>query len=161
MKIIGKLLDPLTRKILKTNHGELKKVPDYILSLNVYICANVLFQGIADAVLEIGILTDVFPYLPIRIPFLFLTAISVLIGYRTLQGMIKKKFDVTRNSIELSILIEIGLVVSDVYFIRGYIETYPHVLIARLPFVIITSFNILILFYTYKKLNLRPWWEDR
>lgn len=155
----------ITRKIekavlnpLETDHGQLRRVPNAVLMLTTFLCANVLLQGIGDIVLKLLSYTDFLPALPWRTDFLFLTAVSVLMGYRTLQGMRHLKFDVTRNSIELGLLVEIGLIIGDLEFIHLHMLDIPHVVFMRVPFIGLTSLNILILLYISQTLSLRKWW---
>ncbi len=147
-------------RCIETNQGQLRRVPNHVLALTVFICASVLLQGIGDLVLKGLGYTALFPAIPWRIDFLFLTAVSVLMGYRTLTGMRQRKFDVTRNSIELGLLVEVGLIVGDITFIRAYGESIPSVFITRLPFIILTTLNVFILLYMYRVLNLRSWWRS-
>ena len=145
------------KNIIHTAQGELRPVPNYVLWLMVYLCVSVLLQGIADVALKVLSYTDALPPLPWRTDFLFLTAVSVLMGYRTLKGMLQRKFDVTRNSIELGILVEIGLVIGDSIFIHNNLIGTPEVLPMRLPFILLTIVNIAILLYTYHVLQCRNW----
>lgn len=145
--------------VIETNGGQLRRVPNHVLALTLFLCANVLLQGIGDVVLKVVSYSSLLPPLPWRTDFLFLTAVSVLMGYRTLTGMRMRKFDVTRNSIELGLLVEIGLVVGDTAFIHAHLHDIPHVLPMRLPFIILTGINILVLCYVYHILNLRRWWS--
>jgi hypothetical protein len=151
-------LNKTLKSFLHTNEGQLRRVPNHVLALALFFCVNVLLQGIADIVLKLVSYTETLPPLPWRTDFLFLTAISVLMGYQSLKGMLHEKFDVTRNSIELGLLVEIGLIVGDTIFIRQHMVDMPHVLSMRLPFIILTSINILVLLYNYHVLNLRKWW---
>ena len=145
--------------IMDTNQGQLRRVPNHVLAITVFLCFSVLLQGIADVVLKLLSYTAVLPILPWRTDFLFMTAVSVLIGYNTLMGMHRRRYDVTRNAIELGLLVEIGLIVGDVVFINQNIMDIPHVLPILLPFIVLTSINILILLYVHHVLNLRNWWR--
>lgn len=149
------------KRILHTNEGQLRRVPNRTLILAFFVSINVLLQGIADVVLKLVSYSSILPPLPWRTDFLFLTAVSVLMGYRSFQGMLHQKFDVTKNSIELGVLVEVGLVVGDIIFIRQHLVDIPHVLPMRLPFVALTTLNIFILLYNYQTLNLRKWWKKR
>ncbi len=144
-------------QIIHTDEGELRPVPNHILWLTVFLCCNVLMQGVADVALKLLSYTSILPALPWRTDFLFLTAISVLMGYRTLTGMHRRKFDVTRNSIELGIVVEIALIVGDTEFIYKNIDVIAHVHPMRVPFILLTSINLAILLYTYHFLKLRRW----
>ena len=154
---IRKIVYASFRRMLHTNAGELRPVPNYVIALIFFLCINVLMQGIGDIVLKFLSYTPVLPSMPWRTDFLFLTAISVLMGYRTLTGMLHQKFDVTRNSIELGILVEIGLVVGDSVFMRNYMFEIPHVIPMRMPFVLLTMINIAILLYAHHVLECRNW----
>ena len=116
---------------------------------------NVLWQGIADIALKLGGYTPWIVQFPWRVDFLFLTAISVLMGYQTLIGIRRRELDVTRNSVQIGILVELGLLVGDIYFVIQNFDTLDHVLAIRMPFMILTFLNILILAYLVKKLNTK------
>lgn len=143
--------------IIHTNAGELKPVPNHILWLTVFLCFSVLMQGVVDIALKLLGYTALLPTVPWRTDFLFLTAVSVLMGYRTLTGLHRRKFDVTRNSIELGLLTEVGLVVGDSEFILAHLANIPHVFAMRFPFIVLTTINIIILLYTYHCLELHRW----
>lgn len=152
------VINSALKHMLHTSEGQLRRVPNHVLALTMFLCINVLLQGIADVVLKLLSYTALLPDLPWRTDFLFLTAVSVLMGYQSFMGMHHRKFDVTRNSIELGLLVEIGLVVGDVIFIHEHLVGIPHVLPMRLPFIVLTAVNILILLYNYHSLNLHRWW---
>lgn len=152
------ILTRLLGRVLETNGGQLRRVPNHVLALTLFVCISVLLQGVADIVLKLLSYSPVLPELPWRTDFLFLTAISVLMGYRTLDGMHHRKFDVTRNSIELGVLVEIALVIGDAECIHRHMADMPHILFMRLPFILFTIINIAILLYNYRSLKLRKWW---
>lgn len=145
------------QRIIQVDKGQLGPVPNRILVLTVFLCFSVLMQGICDVALKLLSYLEVVPYLPWRTDFLFLTAISVLMGYRTFVGMRRQKFDVTRNSIELGFLVELALVIGDSEFMYRHMLEMPHIIPMRLPFVMFTLVNIAILLYTYQELRLRRW----
>lgn len=149
------------KSVIHTNEGQLRRVPNHVLTLALFLSISVLLQGIADVALKVASYTALLASLPWRVDFLSLTAISVLMGYRSFSGMLHRKFDVTRNSMELGILVEIALVVGDIVFIRNNLEDIPHVLSMRLPFVLLTTLNIGILLYNYRALKLRNWLRPR
>lgn len=154
-------IDCALKSIIHTNEGQLRRVPNHVLALALFLSINVLLQGIADIALKLTSYTIWLAPLPWRTDFLFLTAISVLMGYRSFTGMLHQKFDVTRNSIEIGLLVEIALVVGDIIFIREHLLDIPRVLPMRLPFIILTSINIVILMYNYHALKLRKWLKPR
>lgn len=150
--------DSLSR-IVATDEGQLRRVPNHVLALVLFVCASVLLQGIADVVLKILSYGALLPKLEWRTDFLFLTAVSVLMGYRTFQGMRQRKFDVTRNSIELGLVVELGLIIGDSHYLSNNVSTYPWLIGMRVPFIVLTSLNMVILVYTYHTLKLRRWWR--
>ena len=155
---LERILNRIVGRVFETNGGQLRRVPNHILALTLFVCASVVFQGIADIVLKLTSYTTILPALPWRTDFLFLTFVSVLMGYRTLGGMHHRKFDVTKNSIELGLLVEIALIVGDMEFIYLHVVDIPHVLLMRLPFIILTIINVMILIYNYSTLRLHKWW---
>ena len=154
ISMIRSLVEHITRRVLPSNKGELRPVPDFVLGLVFFLCMSVLLQGIADIAIKVVSMYDMLPYIPLRTAFLFLTAVSVLMGYRTLEGMRNRHFDVTRNSIELGFLVEVGLIVADLEFIALHLHSVPNILWIRIPFVILTFINLCILLYTYWVLEL-------
>jgi hypothetical protein len=115
---------------------------------------SVLLQGIFDIVIKLAGYTPWIVRFPWRVDFLFLTAISVLMGYQTLIGMRRRELDVTRNSVQIGILVETALVVGDIYFIIKNYQEIPEALPIRLPFIILTAINIGILVLISHKLKL-------
>jgi hypothetical protein len=160
IKKMQKAMEETLMHVIDPNQGQLKIVPNHILALTLFLCINVLLQGIADLALKFLSYSPLLSPLPWRTDFLFLTAVSVLMGYRSFMGMRHRKFDVTRNSIELGLLVETGLVVGDTLFIMQHIADIPEVLPMRLPFIIFTAINMVILLYTYHALQLRKWLEN-
>lgn len=143
-----------TKRIVDQNDEHFRLYPRWSIWLVLYLSYNVLAQGVADVVLKIGGYTPYMVALPWRTDYLFLTAISVLMGYQALKGMRRRELDVTRNSVSLGILVESALVIGDLEYIWMHMETYPSLYLVRLPFLILTSFNILILTYIALKLRL-------
>lgn len=153
-----RMLNRLLGRVIETNGGQLRRVPNHVLALTFLVCASVLMQGIADVALKLVSYSGTLPALPWRTDFLSLTAVSLLMGYRTLSGMHHRKFDVTRNSIELSLFVELALIVGDMEFIVLNMKDMPHVLLMRSPFILLTAINMVILLYNYHTLCLRKWW---
>ena len=147
-------LDAHTRRLFDVDDGKLKDVPNVVIWLVYIMCMSVLIQGIADVVLKVGGFTPLLVKLPWRMDFLFLTLISVVMGYQALKGMRRRELDVTRNSVQIGVLVEIGLVVGDIYFIAQNIADYPGVLWIRMPFMVLTTFNVFIFIYIIQRLDL-------
>ncbi len=140
-----------------SNRGQLRRVPKSVLIATYFLNISVLIQGIADVGLKFLGMLSVLPEMPWRTDFLSLTVISVVMGFRAFKAMRQLKFDVTRNSLELGFIVETALVIGDVEFIYKNIDTLPHILALRLPFIIFTLINICIIMYSHKILELRQW----
>ncbi|HEY5714501.1 MAG TPA: hypothetical protein VIT68_04070 [Candidatus Gracilibacteria bacterium] len=140
--------------LLDTHHGQLRKFPNSVIVLVYVMCLNILLQGFLDIFVKFGAYTPWIVDMPWRIDFLFLTAISVLMGFQTLNGMKEQKLDVTRNSIHLGLLVEASLVIGDLHFISVYQTVIPEVFWFRMPFIILTIFNIWILGYIFYRMHL-------
>jgi hypothetical protein len=134
--------------------GKLKAYPPFVLYLVYLISWSVLIQGIADIALKIMGYTPWLVKFPWRIDFLFLTALSVLMGYQTLVGIKKRDLDVTRNSVQIGILVETALVMGDAFFLLGPGKEVEGAFWIRLPFMIFTTINVIILLYLTKRLDL-------
>lgn len=137
-----------------TTHGQLRKFPKSIIMLSYIMCLSILFQGFLDIIMKFGGYTPWITSMPWRIDFLFLTTISVLIGFQTLNGMKQQKLDVTRNSIQLGLIVEASLVVGDLHFVSVYGSIIPEVFWFRLPFIVLTVINIFILAYIITKMSV-------
>jgi hypothetical protein len=143
-----------TESMFDTKHGQLKKIPRPVVVLSYVMCLNILFQGFMDIIIKFGGYTPWIIGMPWRIDFLFLTGISVLMGFQTLIGMRRRKLDVTRNSVQVGLLVETALIVGDLHFISVYGPVIPEILWFRIPFIALTLFNVWILFYIIRKMNL-------
>ena len=141
-------------KSVDTHHGQLKRFPDSIIMLVYIMCLNILFQGVLDIIVKFCGYTPWVTGFPWRIDFLFLTTISVLMGFQTFNAMKHQKLDVTRNSILLGFLVETALIVGDLHFISVYSSVVPEVVWFRAPFIVLTMFNIWVLSYVVYRLRI-------
>jgi len=151
---IIRFLDSHTRQMFDVDNGKLKDFPNPVIWLVYIMSLSVLLQGVFDVIIKLGGYTPWLVKFPWRMDFLFLTAISVLMGYQTLIGMRRRELDVTRNSVQMGLLVEIALFVGDIYFIIQNRITLPEALPIRLPFIVLTFINILILGYLVYRLSL-------
>ena len=150
------IVKKLTR-VTASNRGQFKHVPKNVLFLTYFLNVSVLMQGMADVALKLFGMAGIVPNLPWRTDFLSLTLISVVMGFRAFRGLRQHKFEVTRNSLELGLLVESALVIGDTEFIYRNMEVLPHIFMLRMPFIIFTSINILIILYSHYVLELRKW----
>lgn len=148
------LIEHLADDHLGEHEGKMKAFPRSVLWLVYLMSLSVLFQGIADVVIKLGGYTPWLVKFPWRMDFLFLTAISVLMGYQTLVGIQRRELDVTRNSVQIGLLVELALVVGDLYFLMVHGSEVPGAAAIRSPFIFFTTINILILSYLVYRLDL-------
>lgn len=151
---LHKFLEKHTERLIDKDRGKLRYVPNVVIDLVFFLCFSVLLQFFADILLKILGYTGLILQMPWRTDFLFLTAISALMGYQTLVGMQRRELDVTRNSVQLGLLVETALVVGDIYFVVAYPELFPGLLYIRLPFLILTVLNFFILVFVAYRLKL-------
>jgi hypothetical protein len=140
---IGNLLRWIIR--IDTNQGQLKFFPDPIIWLSSFISLSALFQAITDYIFEILSFFDLIFKIPLRFEFIFLTFISAVLGYFTLDGLKRRELDVTRNSVFLSFVVEWSLLLADVYFIFNFADITPEVIALRIPYMFLTGLNIILL----------------
>lgn len=152
-KIVA-FLNRHTTRIVDDNNRKFKLYPKWLIWFILFLSYNVLLQGVADVVIKVSGYTPWFNALPARWDFLFLTAVSVLMGYQVLIGMRRRELDVTRNSFALGILVEAGLVISDVLHLMDYASHHEYLFAIRLPFIILTTVNFIILVTIARHLKL-------
>jgi len=152
-KIIN-FLNRHTTRIVDKNDSKFRLYPRWLIWLILFLSYNVLLQGIADVVIKASGYTPWFNALPARWDFLFLTGVSVLMGYQVLIGMRRRELDVTRNSFAMGILVESGLVISDVVHLANYASDHEYLFMIRLPFIIFTTINFIILVGIAHRLKL-------
>lgn len=153
-KFILKFLKRHSTRIVDANEHKFRLYPRWLIWYVLFLSYNVLVQGVADVMIEVLGHTPWLSISPTRWEFLFLTGVSVLMGYQVLIGMRRRELDVTRNSFALGILVEFGLVVSDLVHIAQYGNDYTHLIWIRLPFIFLTTINFFILVYISRYLKL-------
>jgi len=136
------------------NAGKLKHIPNSVIALSMFMSANAIAQFFGDLVLEFLMSSGVLLYHPLRIDFLFLTAISALLAFHTLQGLRRKEIDVTQDSTQVSWLVEVALLIGDVYYLLTFPGVTMTTVVMRAPFMIFTAINICIVSYIIFRLKL-------
>jgi hypothetical protein len=151
---IGNFVEQQTRRIFDTNEGKLKHFPKHVVWLVYFMAINVLAQGIMDIAIKVAGYTPWMKALAWRTDFLFLTAVSVLMGYQTLIGIRRRELDVTKNSVQVGLIVEIALFIGDILYVKEHQAAVPELLATRLPFIIFTFLNIIIILYLIHTLHL-------
>lgn len=124
-------------KNLSHNHRVLIKVMSY----------SALIQAVSDINLELLSAIGVIDAFPFRFSFLILTIISALMAMETLHDLMPFNLLWNRRAVINTGIVELGLVLSDVYFVLTHLYSHP-LWWLRLPFMMFTTFNVIIIFYT-------------
>ncbi len=141
IKISHILFDPIDKEA-----GDLTNIPNTVINWSRFMSLNAIFQAMADIIIEIIILLNLVSFkLPFRLEFLLLTMISTVIAYLTLKSMREGNLDVTKNTLIIGLLVESSLVIGDIYLLFNTNQYFWMTLLVRLPFMILTSFNITII----------------
>eukprot|EP00762_Andalucia_godoyi_P000311 ANDGO_03192.mRNA.1 hypothetical protein len=126
--------------------------PLIFVRLSMFIAFNVIIQLILEILLEILIKSNVagFPMIPLRLDFLGLVAIDALLGFHTAVAVYRNEVEVQHDNVQVAFLVECALVAADVYFVIHHTDF----LFWRLPFMIASLTNALILLYIMVSLGL-------
>lgn len=119
----------ITCKIINCNtlnEGRLKYLPNNIILASSFSSINPLFQNFVDIILEALILFHVIPIkFPFRLEFLLLSTISAFLAYTNLQKFRKKQFRFTTEIIRIEFILEVSLVVADLYLLFTQPKLFP------------------------------------
>jgi|GEM_PF-5058051 len=145
IKIIKKIVYNLTAEV-DTETGDLTNIPNSIIYMTIFMSLNAIAQAFADIIIEALVLFQLVDFkIPLRIEFIFLTLISTVIAYLTLQGMREGNLDVTKNTLIIGFLVESSLVVGDLYLLLNTYQNFWTIFMVRTPFIFLTSINIIII----------------
>ena len=154
-KEISFYLHSLSREIIDTDSGKLKSCPNAVIWLSFFMSISNITQITAEIIIETLVFSSILDiYLPFRLEFLLLAVISTLLANFTLNGLRKRELDVTQNSTILHVLIEMSLIVSDIYFLLTFEGSDLRLALIRSPFLILTSINVLFIAYIAFRLDL-------
>jgi hypothetical protein len=84
IKLLKSFGHSLTCQVLDDNTKKLINCPNSIVSLSFLMSVNSIFQAITDYTIELISLSGFIFKIPLRMEFVFLTAISALLAYFTL-----------------------------------------------------------------------------
>jgi len=118
----------------------------HVVCLSI-VSFNCILMAVAEAVLESLIITGMTPKVPFRLEFVFLTMLSAIVGWQAIWGILRDSPDLTKNSLVCSLLLEVSLISSDLeFFFRTEVQdVIDFVLQMRIPFVVVTSINAVLI----------------
>lgn len=108
---------------------------------------NALIQFILDLILEILHL------IPTRVNHLSLTVLNAFVSWKTLSAIQKKKFRFVHEDVQTLFILEICLIVGDLYYFF-YDDFNIYFLLVRLFFLICSTFNLFVVIYIIWKHGL-------
>eukprot|EP00755_Sulcionema_specki_P032067 Sspe_Gene.97936::Locus_71419_Transcript_1_1_Confidence_1.000_Length_606::g.97936::m.97936 len=115
--------------------------------ISVFISLNAIVQFIADVVLEaLGLI-------PTRINHLSLTLLNAFISFKSLSAIQKDKFRFLHEDCQIFWLLEILLIVGDVYYAVKD-DSARFFILVRLTFVCCSAFNAIFVTYIMIKYRL-------
>lgn len=131
---------------IDTEAGALINVPNWLIRMSIFMSINSILQAVVDISIEILMTMHLFPLkVPFRLEFLFLTILSTTIAYLTLKGLREGNLDVTRNTLFIGLLVELSLVLGDVYLLFNTHKDFWPIFFFRLIFILLTLTNIMII----------------
>mmetsp|Transcript_18402 Transcript_18402/g.27717 ORF Transcript_18402/g.27717 Transcript_18402/m.27717 type:complete len:420 (-) Transcript_18402:406-1665(-) len=131
------------------------EVPIGAIYATICLSWNSVIMLITEVVIEILIVVGLYPKLPLRIAFLFLTLLSGVLGAQTLVAVRRKEFDTSQNALQIGLIVELALIIGDLEFLLSKYRTkYPASLPTRLPFMILTTVNVILIGFLYTRLKL-------
>jgi len=128
---------------------QVEQVPRQAVRAAMVVSINALVMAAAEILIEILMVSGVYPKLPFRLDFFFLTLLSALLGYHTLVSVRQGHFDTSRNALQVGGLVELALIVGDVVFIAESAEKNPASVPTRVPFLVLTALNLGLVIFLY------------
>ena len=111
---------------------------------------NCIFMFVVEFFVEFGLLFKIVPYIPFRLDFLSLTALSTVLAIQAIRGVRQGEIEVTVNALVMSAAVELCLILGDIVYLAKHAGSYPLVIVIRVPFMILTTINFgLVSFLAY------------
>lgn len=124
-----------------------KKMTQLDLYLAAIMSVNALVQFLLDLVLEI------LHVVPTRVNHLSLTVLNAFVSWKTLSAIQKKKFRFVHEDVQVLFLMEICLIVGDLYyFIKDDLNLI--FMYYRIFFIVCSTFNLVVVVYIIIKYGL-------
>jgi hypothetical protein len=131
------------------------RIPFEVVVATFVVIVNATLMAVADVILEFLFVADALPFkLDIRVEFLVLTIISALLAVHALLGLMRRELDATANSIRVSLVVELGLVLSDIVYLHRNAGEWSDLLPLRLPFIIVTVINVILVVFIPIRLGI-------
>jgi hypothetical protein len=135
--------------LIEQSVRRVEEVPRRAILAALATSFNSLLMAVAEILIEVLMVVGVYPKLPFRLDFFFLTLLSALLACQTLQGVRQGHFDTSRNSLQVAALVESALIAGDILFMVDFSEKYPVSIPTRMPFLIPTAINLALIIFVY------------
>jgi hypothetical protein len=112
------------------------------IALVIWTSSNVMIALISDVSLELLSMFDMI-YYPLRLDFISLIAIAGLLAWQSVRGIYTHNLRLTRNVLYTTLVIQLSLLLSDIHFVRSFMDNSLWVTL-RLPFIIVNTLNIVL-----------------
>lgn len=116
----------------------------------IFVSFNAILQMILDIVFEIIKLVDV----GLRINHLSLTFLNAFISYKTLSAIHQDKFRFLHEDVQIFWILELLLILGDVFFIFDNKEVNKNFVYSRLLFIGFSIFNVIYITFIILKYKL-------
>jgi hypothetical protein len=133
---------------------ETLSVPLGVFRCMIAVSWNAVIMAVAEFVLEMLMLANAIDKVEFRTGFTFLTLLSALIGMHTLTDIIADQLDTTVQAMRISLLVEFGLIVSDIEYVLSGGSQQSLRFWYRVGFVVLTLVNTALLVYVSIRLKL-------
>lgn len=130
-----------------------KKHEDYIEKLLIIQTILSMVHFVCDLIIEILTLVNVITSLPIRISYLLLSFVAAFLSYKTFDAIKSDQYAVAHEDIQAGFLLEVGLLVSDIWFLQ-YDGYYNLAFDDRIGFIVSNIINIIIISFIMCKYKL-------
>eukprot|EP00010_Vexillifera_abyssalis_P006617 CAMPEP_0201548100 /NCGR_PEP_ID=MMETSP0173_2-20130828/4591_1 /ASSEMBLY_ACC=CAM_ASM_000268 /TAXON_ID=218659 /ORGANISM="Vexillifera sp., Strain DIVA3 564/2" /LENGTH=286 /DNA_ID=CAMNT_0047957357 /DNA_START=14 /DNA_END=871 /DNA_ORIENTATION=- len=134
-------------KVLGYHTDHIKHVPNRIVRILVAASWNALIMALAEFILEVLMLASAIPKTEFRTGFTFLTLLSAVLGCHTLSDVIEDNLDTTIQAMRVTVLVEVGLILSDFEYIFNVNEDDNELyrIYYRSPFIVLTALNLVFI----------------
>lgn len=124
----------------------------YIETILIIQAISSILQFICDIIVKILAMIGIFPSVDFRMAYTWLTLLTAFTSFKTLDSMRKDAFGLVHEDIQITLISELSLVVSDFWFIYGLGNI--NYLWIRMPFIVLTLINCMIVLHVMHKYKL-------
>ena len=134
---------------------QVDNAPNGVVYAMTVMSWNAIGMAIAEILIEILMVAGAIPKIEFRGGFLVLTLLSALLAIHTFADLIDNDLDTTVQVMRISLVVEVGLVLSDLEFILNPGDDPQWLRAAyRVPFMVLTFVNCVLVLLSVWKLKI-------